>query len=751
MQRTIRILLVEDTAADIELILEQLKNSGLPFIPTTAQNRKEFLSALESFQPDLILADYHLPHFGAIEAMSLLKERHSKVPLILVTGSQSEEVAVQCMHAGAKDYILKQSLKRLPAAVENVLRQAENELSRLAAEAALRDSEELFRLIAENTRDLIWVLDLELNCLYASPSFLSVLGREPKGIIGGRVAHLIQDEDAPIMQRRLNEVLTSQKLQTFELRLKHANGTWHSFETRLNCTFDPDGKPQRILMVCNDNSDRKRAEKEILKLASFPRFNPNPIFEFSPQGDLTYFNDAAMEMARSLKKTHPQAILPLNTVTKVRRCYATGQKHHHIDASIAGRTLSWSFFPILSNQVVHCYAEDITENVNLEAQLRQSQKMDSIGQLAAGVAHDFNNILTVIQGHASMMLKTAEERTELCDSARQIVAASERATNLTRQLLMFSRKQTMQPQMLNLNEVVAEVTKMLRTLLGEQIRIERVATSDLPPIYADQGMMEQVLINLAVNARDAMGKGGTITIKTGTVELESSPAPAPSEARTGHFVVLTVSDTGHGMDSETLNRIFEPFFTTKDIGHGTGLGLATAYGIVKQHQGWIEVQSKVNEGTTFNIYLPATAGVGRAEAEPQTTGAPGGKETILVVEDEPALRELVQEILLSKGYSVMGAASGARALVVWAEHKDKIDLVLTDMMMPEGVSGRDLAEKVQRDRADIKVIYTSGYSLDVVSPDFTLKEGINYLQKPYMPDTLIQLVRNVLDGKPTGK
>jgi CheY-like chemotaxis protein len=273
----------------------------------------------------------------------------------------------------------------------------------------------------------------------------------------------------------------------------------------------------------------------------------------------------------------------------------------------------------------------------------------------------------------------------------------------------------------------------------------------LPPIHADPGMMEQVLVNLSVNARDAMPRGGNLTIATGFVQIDELYAKRHAQATNGKFVRLTVSDTGHGMDRATLNRIFEPFFTTKEIGKGTGLGLSTVYGIAKQHQGWIEVESEVGKGAEFNVFIPVAT---RAEPHapiPDIQSVPGGNETILVVEDEEALRELVSDILQRKGYSVLQAATGAEALEVWRNHRDRIDLLLTDMMMPGGLGGRDIAEKILDDRPELKVIYTSGYSIDTVTPDFNSLGGdrVSFLQKPYDPETLARMVREILNGPAT--
>ena len=403
MEATLNLLLLEDVGSDAELVEHELRRSGFQINSRRVESREDFLRELTDGPTDIILADYTLPQFGALEALRLLNEVRSKVPLILVTGSNSEEVAVRCMQEGAEDYILKSSLKRLPSAVQRTLTKYQAENKRQATEAALRRSEEQYRLITENTRDLICLLDLDGNFIYATPSFELVLGLPVEQLLSSRCSTLIHPDDSRTFKETLDEALFFHESRTAELRFRHGQGNWISFETAASYIFDDHGKPQRALLVSRDTSDRKRAEREIRKLAAFPRFNPNPVLEFAADGSLTYFNDAAQEMARSLKKNHPQSILPLNTANVVKMCLSTGQNRLHLNTNIGGRILSWSFFPVVANRVVHCYAEDATDRLNLEAQLRQVQKMDSVGQLAAGVAHDFNNILTIIQGHAGLL------------------------------------------------------------------------------------------------------------------------------------------------------------------------------------------------------------------------------------------------------------------------------------------------------------------------------------------------------------
>jgi PAS domain S-box-containing protein len=392
-------------------------------------------------------------------------------------------------------------------------------------------------------------------------------------------------------------------------------------------------------------------------------------------------------------------------------------------------------------------AKDITEEKALEQQFRQAQKMESIGQLAGGVAHDFNNILTIVQGHASLIEMSHNLSPQIAESVHEIAFAAEHAASLTRQLLTFSRRQVIQPGEVDLNEVVGGVAKMLRRTLGEDITLQFESSAELPPIWADAGMMEQILMNLAVNARDAMPKGGCLTVRTTRLNVDEAFTRHNLEASMGTFACLTVSDTGSGIAPENLSKIFEPFFTTKEVGKGTGLGLATVYGIVKQHRGWIDVQSQPGKGTTFTIYLPAEKERkgGKKSAAPKEI-IRGGKETILLVEDETALRMLVRNVLESYGYKIMEAECGPAALDVWREHHSKVNLLLTDLVMPGGMTGRDLAEQLRKQKPGLRVVYTSGYSAEIVGKDFRLREGLNFLQKPYPPRKLAKCVRDCLDS-----
>jgi len=387
------------------------------------------------------------------------------------------------------------------------------------------------------------------------------------------------------------------------------------------------------------------------------------------------------------------------------------------------------------------------DHLNLEEQLRQSQKMESVGQLAAGVAHDFNNMLTIIQGHSSALLARPSLPPEMLEPVQAVFFAAERAASLTRQLLMFSRKNIMQPRPLDLRETVGNMTKLLGRLLGENVSLKFQSPAELPSVAGDPGMIEQVVMNLAVNARDAMPRGGTLTIDIEPVAIDAAYAERRPDARPGNFLRLRVTDTGAGMDTATLGRIFEPFFTTKEVGKGTGLGLATVYGIVKQHEGWIEVNSEPGKGATFDVFFPTSdqpVAFEKKEAAP-TAPVTGGAETILLVEDEPILREMACDILKNCGYCLVEASTGREALELWRERASDIDLLLTDMVMPEGISGVDLAERLLADRPDLKIIFTSGYTSSEINAELLSRSHAHFLQKPYSHTTLARAVRDCLD------
>ncbi|MCB1065507.1 MAG: ABC transporter substrate-binding protein [Verrucomicrobiae bacterium] len=425
----------------------------------------------------------------------------------------------------------------------------------------------------------------------------------------------------------------------------------------------------------------------------------------------------------------------------------------HADPEGEARLFHFEMRPVLGADggIEFIVAEgiDITDQRKMGESLRQSQKMEAIGQLAGGVAHDFNNLLTVIQGHAAILLREGNlgggEQ-----AVSEILVASERASSLTKQLLAFSRQQPMQWQVLPVNECAAGVGKMLARLIGEHIELKLRLCDEPTLVRADRGMLEQVLLNLAVNARDAMPQGGLLCVETIPVSLEEGDEELPMEMAPGGYVRIDIRDVGEGIPIENLAHIFEPFYTTKEVGKGTGLGLATVFGIVEQHDGWVSVDSEVGRGSTFSVWLPR-AQKEETEMKPERRAGSrgvremGGSETILLVEDEKMVRMIAHKILTMHGYRVVEAISGRHALEVWKEHADEIDLVLTDIVMPDGISGNDLGRMLQQENPSLKVIYSSGYTADVFGGDTAFPDDAIFLGKPYLPEDLLSTVREALD------
>jgi PAS domain S-box-containing protein len=445
--------------------------------------------------------------------------------------------------------------------------------------------------------------------------------------------------------------------------------------------------------------------------------------------------------------------LCLDYETRFLQAVKDGKVVRNMEAQIGGRggelrSMLVSLEPLTLAGEPHILlmAQDISGQLELETQLRQAQKMEAIGQLAAGIAHDFNNLLTIIQGHATLHRNASGLTPAMSNSLVQISGAAERAADLTRKLLTFSRKNMLRPQVLNLNATIQSLDNMLRSVIGEKFVLKTTLLDGLHPVFADATNTEQVLMNLALNARDAMPEGGTLSITTSHVVLGSEASARHPDARPGEFVCLSVSDTGTGMDEATRNRIFEPFFTTKGLNKGTGMGLATVYGIVKQHEGWLEVDTAPGKGSTFRVYLPTTdRAPEQAEFLETEAVADDGRHTILVVEDDEAVRLLVVEVLQSYNYNVIEAETGDAAIELWPACMEEVDLLLTDMVMPGEASGLDVAQHCLATKPNLKVIYTSGYSSELFTSNVRLEDGVNYLPKPYFTGKLTTIIRNALE------
>ncbi|HEX5222971.1 MAG TPA: PAS domain S-box protein, partial [Verrucomicrobiae bacterium] len=625
------------------------------------------------------------------------------------------------------------------------------------------DSLELFRTLVDRVNDAIEVNDPETGqFLDLNEKVCADLGYTREELLALRVSD-VDPGMSPEAFQACKEKLWNTGALTMESVRRRKDGTTFPVEVNLKWVWL---NRDYMVAVVRDISERKKSEAALRKneelFRSLIENGSDLITVLNAQGVIRFQSPSSERLMgytpEQLVGQSCFAFIHPDDIPRVQRALAQGLanpglqvpaelrfRHQNgewrtlqsIGTSIAG--LSDEGFVVVNSR-------DISDTRKLEEQFRQSQKMEAIGQLAGGVAHDLNNILTVVQIQLDMLKSGTPLEAAQLESILDIEKASRRAADLTRQLLMFGRRQAAQKANLDLNAIVTNITKMIQRILGEDIGIHISYAPRPLPVHADAGMMEQVLMNLAVNARDAMPGGGRLVIETALVELDGFAAAQRPQARPGRFACLSVSDTGRGIPPEILPRIFEPFFTTKDVGKGTGLGLATVFGIAQQHDGWINAYSEVGNGSTFRLYLPLQIVATNAETEVQPGDVRGGTETILLVEDEQSLRVLTRDVLTRLGYRVLEATTGVSALDVWKEHRQEIRLLLTDLVMPDGVSGRELAKQLGEADPKLKVIYTSGYSRDVAGQNFPLQDGVNFLSKPFQAAKLAQAIRNCLDG-----
>ncbi len=635
----LRILFADDTPQDIKLMTSMLSRSGYRLTFSTVDSLSSFEDRLNEESFDIVVCDYNLRDWTAVEALDVLKNSSQDIPLVVVSGSLGDEAAAEIITRGATDYVLKDRLARLPSAIQRALEEKALRAERRQAEEALRQAEENYRSFVHGAPFGFYRSEHSERFVFVNPSLVTMLG---------------YDSEAELLAKSPREIF-------------HENS-----KGKLLAEYEKTGSFRGVQV------DWKRKDGKVITVR------------------------------------------------------ATGRGLLDEDGRLRG-------FEVI--------AEDITQQRELENQFRQAQKMEAVGRLAGGVAHDFNNMLGIILGHCQLLLERLGPDNPDRKCIEEIEKAGKKASGLTRQLLAFSRKQVIEPRVLDLNNLITDLGGMLKRLLGEDVDVRVSLHPDLGNVKADPVQLEQVLLNLAVNARDAMPEGGKLTIETANITFEGQYTERHPIAQAGSYVMIAVSDTGCGMDRETQTHIFEPFFTTKERGKGTGLGLATVYGIIKQSGGFIWVYSEPGHGTTFKLYLPRVEQAAQPIKQVTSSGEiPTGTETVLLVEDEASLLSLTSDYLQKKGYTVLEAADGAEGLEIAKRNGDSISLLITDVIMPK-MNGRELTQSIRQFNPGMKVLYVSGYTDETIAHQGVLEAGTPLLEKPFALQDLGRKVRQILDNQ----
>jgi two-component system cell cycle sensor histidine kinase/response regulator CckA len=771
----LRVLLVEDSPTDAKLVVQVLGTIGRPVEHERVQDALSMRAALERRTWDVVLSDWSMPGFSALAALDIAKQVAPDLPFIIVSGTIGEERAADAMRAGAHDYVLKDRLARLVPAVERELRESKERAARRRAEEALRVSEAVllseqarFRALVENCSDGITLNTRDACFAYVSPAAARTFGCRADELIGQKILDYTHPDDRPHamdVMRRVRE--TAGAIETTAHRVVRSDGTCRWVEiTRTNKLDDPAVGG----VVCNlrDVTDRQRTEDALVvvqqRFTALLESGILGIVVADSTGKIQEANEAFLSMLGYTRQDSAAGQIDWRQATPpewaawnveageelARKGWVRPSEKEYLRKDGTRVPVLVGMAVVEGAQVIS-FSIDLTERKRVEKtlretedQLRHAQKMEAVGRLAGGVAHDFNNMLSVILSYADLLLGDIEESDPVHADILEIRNAGLRAADLTRQLLMFSRQQVIAPRVLDLNEVLSNMKKMLTRLLGEDIEL-LLAPGCTGRVLVDQSSIEQVVMNLVVNARDAMPTGGMLTIETADFVLDEERAREHPGAKAGRHVRLAVADTGTGMDAATRARIFEPFFTTKEQGKGTGLGLSTVFGIVTQSGGNIRVDSAPGQGTRFEVCLPR---VDRQTQAPLASVAPAtlrGSETILLVEDEDALRAVARSILERSGYQVLEARNAGEALLLCEQHAAAIHLLVSDVVMPK-MSGPELAKRLAVTRPAMKVLCMSGYTDDSIVRHGVLQGDLAFLQKPITPETLTRKVREVLDA-----
>ena len=773
----LRALILDDAREDVELLLYELRSKGFAIDATVTHNQDEFLRALKEGPFDVVLSDYRLPEWTGLDAFAALKATGKDIPFLLVTGTLGEEAAVECIKQGVSDYVLKDRLERLSLAVKRSLEEKRLRESAATALNALAESEgrarqqfEELDLLYRTTPVCFALVDQDLKFIRVNEAMAKNHGIPAAEHAGRSLRELVPDAYLESVQIYRKVFETGEPILNIEAQVER---TFPPFELRhYLASFFPvqmtSGAKKSACVVMVDITERKLAEQSLrISEERNHELVENSAYGICRVNGKGEFLDTNPSLLRLLGCESALQFRKLNLLRDVFRfpeqhaklfhqCQESGQvkgaeaEWRRLDGGFVTVRLQLRSVKRKSEQPeIEVMAEDITELRAMERQLLQAQKFEAIGQLAGGIAHDFNNVVGAILGWAEIGYDQCGTNQQIADRFTRIREQGERAASLTKELLAFARRQTLQPRIIDLNNIASGLLTFLDRVIGKDIEL-KIVTVPLDAIKADPTQIEQVIMNLCINARDAMPTGGRLLIETEMVELDDAYCRFYPHVLPGCYAVISVSDTGVGMDAETKERIFEPFFTTKEPGKGTGMGLATVYGIVKQHGGFTHVYSEPGQGTLFRIYLPATT---QGEASPTPAPTQGGTvqdlrgtEVILIAEDHESIREMARQSLLQLGYKVLSAGDGEEAMRLVEQERPA--LAVLDVIMPK-LGGTAVATQLKERFPDLPVIFTSGYSQDGanlpigIGPTGTGR--MRYLQKPYSPSALSKLVRNVLD------
>jgi len=754
----VRILFIEHTREDVELCIAGLRASGLAIEVDVAETPEQLRQRLRNGQYDLVLSDYRLPGWTGLDALAIMKSEGSSIPFLLITGTLGEEAAVECIKQGVADYVLKDHLARLPFSVKRALQDASLRRERERTQTALAESEESFRLLFASNPLPMWVYDTKtLEFLEVNEAATLAYGYCREEFLAMRITDVRPLEDVP----RLLEAVRSPRPD-----LQHS-GYWRHkrkdgriMDVEVTSHRLPYGGREAALVISQDVTDHLIAERQLRLQSTALGAAANGIVITDVDGTILWVNPAftrltgydaldAIGQKTSMLKSgkHPPAFYDdLWSTIRSGKVWHGELTNRRKDGTLYTEDMTITPLTDEAGTVTHFIGikQDVTEQRTLERQVATLHKFDAIGRLAGGIAHDFNNVIGAIIGWADLAIEELPSDAPLRPRLEKIRTQADRAAALTRQLLAFARRQILEPRNVNLNQTVSETLGLLEKVIGRDVEIRTLLSSNLSTTRADPSQLEQVLMNLCLNSRDAMPEGGRLLIETQNVQFDEEYCRLHAYARPGAFVMLAVSDTGVGMDHDTVEHVFEPFFSTKETGKGTGLGLATVYGIVKQHNGFVNVYSEVGRGTTFRIYLPCAAGPADADAKPSTEQPRGGVETILVAEDHEGLHETVRETLERYGYTVLMASNGEEAVEQFRRHGERVSLLLLDVVMPR-MSGPEAYQRISEMR-QVPVIFATGYSSESSQLTAAAANGAMILQKPYTPSLLARRVREALDA-----